>query len=284
MASSFSHKSILAFFALFALVSRSTADCPVENPKPAPGKVSGIAAYTYVASARNGPARWGDLDCVNGGFGKFSGCSYCKKSSCSGKKQSPINIETSECLVKPSCYAPVVNLHHNSPMVYKVAAKNFQIDCKDEDSCGSTQYKGKSYYFKQIHIHSQSEHSLDGKLYPLEIHFVHVSRKGKILVVSELFDIGEFNKELDVVFKIAARKGEGKVNLNKLVANARENLTVYKGSLTTPPCAEGVTFSVSRNVGSLSEEQLEEFLTLIGGKLNNRPVQPRNGRVITLYA
>ncbi len=160
---------------------------------------------------------------------------------------------------------------------------NFKLSCDNAGSCGSTTFQGTTYKFDHIHLHARSEHTIATRYYPLELHFVHQSPCGALLVVSRLFRRGAANPSLQRVFDIARGKSSGMVNLRRLAAPAISKVAVYVGSLTTPPCTEGVTFSVSPVIATASSEQIAQFRELIGGGKNNRPIQPLNSRTVTLY-
>jgi len=124
--------------------------------------------------------------------------------------------------------------------------------------------------------------------YPFEAHFVHISKDGKIVVIGVMFKEGKENKVLSkICSKFPLKKGE-KAHIN-LSANDINNLLpknreYYKfmGSLTTPPCTEGVTWIVFKTPVEMSTKQVKAFFDLYGHP-NDRPIQPTNNREITYY-
>jgi carbonic anhydrase len=109
------------------------------------------------------------------------------------------------------------------------------------------------YELKQFHFHSPSEHEIDGKSFAMEMHFVHTSAEGAL---AQAIGIEETN----------------------LLPPTREYFA-YSGSLTTPPCSEGVAWIVLKDPIEASAEQIARFKERVG-PATNRPVQPRNARLI----
>jgi len=141
---------------------------------------------------------------------------------------------------------------------------------------------GKKYNLLQFHFHSPSEHTLSGKPYPLEMHLVHKGADG-LAVVGVFFKDGKENPFLkDIWANMPSEHNKPKatsVKINALKAlPAKKGYFHYSGSLTTPPCSEGVNWNVLSTPVEASGSQVKSFLDLI--KANARPVQPLNGRVI----
>ncbi len=108
---------------------------------------------------------------------------------------------------------------------------------------------------------------------------------GNLLVVALFFGRRrlESNSDFQDFLDIASTGRRNTINLRRLLGPAGLNLIVYSGSLTTPPCTEGVTFVISPRIARASRSQFLEFRRLIGGRRNNRPLQPLNGRDVTLF-
>ena len=140
----------------------------------------------------------------------------------------------------------------------------------------------RSFELKQFHFHSPSEHTVNGRHFPMEAHFVHQEESGSLLVVGVMFEEGEHNPVMDELpsFRKARGKGPRKepLDYNDLVVG-RDNYFLYNGSLTTPPCSEGVQWIVMKEPIIASPEQINHYHDLLGFD-NNRPVQPRNARVV----
>lgn len=144
---------------------------------------------------------------------------------------------------------------------------------------------GVVYDLKQIHFHSPSEHLVNGKQYPLEAHFVHANEDGELAVVGVFFSdkiSGEGNSALDDLFtgipQIGAERGIRALDIGDLAQTGA--FYSYMGSLTTPPCTEGVRWIVFKAPKSMSSEQLVRFNKFY--RANNRDVQPLNGRFAIL--
>jgi carbonic anhydrase len=145
---------------------------------------------------------------------------------------------------------------------------------------------GRDYGLLQFHFHSPSEHTLNGQSFPLEAHFVMGNEAGHLAVISYLFEAGEANEDYaPIVAGLPQNTGE-KRKLEDLDfdLNAIKPLSgdffAYSGSLTTPPCSEGVIWMVHAKPQELSAEQLSAFTRTLDN--NNRPVQPRHVRQLLL--
>jgi len=142
---------------------------------------------------------------------------------------------------------------------------------------------GRIFHLKQFHFHAPSENLLNGKSYPLEAHFVHADDDGNLAVVAVLFENGDENRALAMLWDQLPQAG----NIEVLAAQVKatdllpEDRDYYRfnGSLTTPPCSQGVIWLVMKQPLQVSSAQVEKFSSLMGGP-NNRPVQPLNARMI----
>ena len=149
---------------------------------------------------------------------------------------------------------------------------------------GSTiKVDGTPFELKQFHFHTPSENNIKGKSFPLEAHFVHASKDGSLAVVALMFNEGKENQELKQFWdKMPMKEGdktELKVkDIQNLLPKNRDYYR-FNGSLTTPPCTEGVRWIVLKEATTLSKAQTEKFAKVLGHS-NNRPIQPQNARVI----
>jgi len=144
----------------------------------------------------------------------------------------------------------------------------------------------------QFHFHAPSEHSVDGNLYDLEVHFVHYYADTDYslgAVIGVFFDRSAGDFDNDFLTAFWADGDEVDVNVASFLSNVDfSEYWNYPGSLTTPPCTEGIKWTVIKDVQPISEAQLKKFTELwadnadwASGKGNNRVVQPLNDR--TLY-
>ncbi|HEB86617.1 MAG TPA: carbonic anhydrase [Gammaproteobacteria bacterium] len=210
-----------------------------------------------------GPAHWGDMK---------PGYSTCK----TGKHQSPINISGAHATSLPAItfryQATLLNVVNNGHAIQVNYAPGSYITVA-----------GKRYKLLQIHFHSPSEHEIDGKAADMVAHLVHKAADGQLAVVAVLFNKGSRNPLIEKIWKhMPTHKGEYsktaiKINASDLLPTDRAYYH-YSGSLTTPPCSEGVNWLVLKNRVEVSSSQIDA-LTHIFPK-STRPVQPLNGRRI----
>jgi len=137
---------------------------------------------------------------------------------------------------------------------------------------------------KQFHFHSPSEHTIDGKSFAMEIHFVHADQDGNLTVVGILVDEGEEHPVLSKLWAFMPETpGETSqepigIEETDLLPPTREYYA-YSGSLTTPPCTEGVKWIILKTHVQASSEQIATFKSRVGPS-TNRPVKPINARLI----
>jgi carbonic anhydrase len=142
---------------------------------------------------------------------------------------------------------------------------------------------GENFQLIQFHFHSPSEHQISGEIFPLEGHFVHQNASGALAVISVLFRSGEWNTGLARIGSaapIAINQPEA-IDLDiadlELYGN-HHSYYRYNGSLTTPPCTEGVQWYVLKEPGHIAPEQAAQFVQLIGE--DARGPQPINARIV----
>ena len=135
----------------------------------------------------------------------------------------------------------------------------------------------------QFHAHSPLEHQVNGELFPLEEHFVHQNESGALAVVSVLYRAGEFNGHIARLGAAAPTEINQPVQLDVDITffelySDHDSYYRYNGSLTTPPCTEGVRWFVLKTKGHIAPEQAENFVDLIGE--DARGPQPLNARIV----
>lgn len=223
------------------------------------------SAHFCYAEAECAPPVWGDLS---------EDYHVCKD----GLKQSPINVYEQKEAALPALKAAYLN----TPLTIKNNGHTIQVTYQS----GSYLTVGsKKYQLLQFHFHTPSEHLKNGRSYPMEVHFVHADEYGVLGVVGVfLKETDNDNSYLKPIFdNMPATTGEvtiaGKsVNALTLWPKEREYFS-YSGSLTTPPCSEGVNWMVMDDAIGVSKKQIEQFRAIF--ELNARPEQPLNGRTIT---
>ena len=138
------------------------------------------------------------------------------------------------------------------------------------------------YDLLQFHFHRPSEEQIDGKNSAMVAHFVHKSAAGKLAVIGVLLNEGKDNAAIKTLWaNLPPTEGEehvpAKVKFNpSTMMPSSMSFYAYEGSLTTPPCTEGVNFYILKNPVDISKKQVSDFPF----KRNARPVQPLNGRKI----
>ena len=138
------------------------------------------------------------------------------------------------------------------------------------------------YHLLQFHFHAPSEHTVAGDLSDMEMHLVHQSEDGTLAVIGALIKSGSMNAAFNPFWDhLPSVPGESK-QIKDVILNAydllpsRKHTYRYTGSLTTPPCSEGVKWFVLTTPIEMSHSQIAAFKSIMFG--NNRPVQPLNGR------
>jgi len=199
--------------------------------------------------------------------------------ACNGKKQSPVDLSSAlsaEANVKLDrtyhCVSDieVINNGHSVQINYKGGVVNV------------LKVNGKEYELKQFHFHCPSEHTLDGEHFDGEAHFVHVAEDGDISVIGVFLKEGAKSDFMEKIIKsIPEKPGESHIITDEICAgkvfSPDDEYYVYEGSLTTPPCTEGVNWFVRKKPVEVSKEQIEAIKKVMPPH-NARPVQPLNGR------
>jgi carbonic anhydrase len=210
------------------------------------------------------PANWSKLDPANA-------------TCATGKRQSPIDIKGARMAAVPELKFD----YKSVPLNIIDNGHTIQVNYVP----GSTVSVGdKTYTLKQFHFHHPSEEHVNGNAYDLVAHLVHADAAGQLLVVAILFKRGQANPTIDQIWKNIPSEKEKAIDVPGSILNVRNLLPsslgyyTFAGSLTTPPCSEGVTWYVLKTPVSLSPDQLASFARLYPD--NARPIQPANGREI----
>jgi len=212
----------------------------------------------------SGPANWGDL------HESFAACK-------NGKMQSPIDLASANTRTKVSVkvsYKPTpLTVLNNGHTV------QFNVNNGSSISLG-----GKTFKLLQFHFHTPSEHVMHGKPLPLEAHFVHKSADGALAVIGVVFAEWSNNQILKPLMKHIPMEKTKPVHQADVMIDlaamlpANRQLFRYMGSLTTPPCSEGVNWMVMKTPVFASKEQIAALNKAMGD--NARPKQPANNRLI----
>ncbi|MBF0108862.1 MAG: carbonic anhydrase family protein [Magnetococcales bacterium] len=241
------------------------------------GGHGGGAHWGY--SGAEGPEHWGTMG--------FPLCS-------SGKNQSPIDIGAAAS----GDLDEIVFRYTPSPIQVKNNGHTVQFDLKG----GSfITVGGKRFDLVQFHFHSPSENTVQGKVFPMEVHLVHKSEAGELAVVGILMNAPEGGQGTEqgkgavahggggawdlVMGALPAASGLGltsetTIDVLQLLPHDRKSYYHWMGSLTTPPCTEGVRWFLMKEPVTISASQLSRFRTIFSN--NARPVQPLNSRNLFL--
>jgi len=230
---------------------------------PGHANVHGHAGHAWSYEGAGGPATWGTLK------PEFALCAR-------GERQSPIDIrgglpvdlEPVRFDYRPSAFAVVDNGH------------TVQVNVPPGNAI---EVGGRRYDLVQFHFHRPSEERIDGRQFEMSLHLVHKDGTGRLAVVAVLFGRGPAHPAVQTVWnnlplerheEVAAR---AQIDPVHLLPEDRRYFT-YMGSLTTPPCSEGVQWVVMRTPVTLTPEQIELFARIY--PMNARPLQSAAGRRI----
>jgi carbonic anhydrase len=244
------------------------------RPSVAPAPADPVWHY----EGAEGPANWGRLS------PKFASCGE-------GRSQSPVDIANTVVGTEP------LELKTNlMPGALKIAHHEHVADGINNGHTIQINYEGgdtltignDSYELVQYHFHNQSEHTVKGKHFPMEMHLVHRAESGKLAVIGVFIEEGVHNAAFDPIWNnLPKQKGvethypSVNVDVDRLLPTSRASYR-YDGSLTTPPCSEGVRWIVMTTPIQLSAAQIGAFTAIIHD--NNRPTQPLNGRPVLTEA
>ena len=222
-------------------------------------------------SGDTGPENWGSLS------DKYSECSE-------GREQSPIDIATASAVSGNERETPPLSFHYGDDEIHSVHTGKF-VKLKYEAEESHIYLGNRSYDLIEIHPHTPSEHTLDGESFPMEMHLVHRGVQRELAVVGILFRLGEANPAIrHFIDSVPIHPGEDyfpseHFDAMELLPSVNSYYG-YKGSLTTPPCSEGVKWLVMSEIQEVSQEQVDRISELTGNIENNRPVQPLGDRTV----
>jgi carbonic anhydrase len=207
-----------------------------------------------------GPGAWGHLSA------QYQPCA-------AGRHQSPVNVDTEHAAI---ARLPTLSVHYAKPSSAEVNnGHTVQVLVQPGDFIrfGHTRFE-----LEQFHLHHPSEHILNGLHFPLEIHFVHRSKSAGLLVMAVFVQEGAEHSGLHALFDHLPGDHETvkvTADLRTLLPND-DQFVEYRGSLTTPPCSEGVTWLIRTTPIFASMDQIDRFASLFPH--NNRPLMPLNER------
>lgn len=208
-------------------------------------------------------AHWADID------PDFKGCK-------TGHQQSPIDIRHAKQAELP----PLQWDYQASPATVINNGHTLQVNLSQ---AGALLLDGQRFELQQFHFHTPSEERVNGRKHPLEAHLVHRNAEGELAVLAVFIDAGAANAGLQAVFdNLPGKVGESvtlstPVQVSDWLPESRRYYR-YRGSLTTPPCSEGVRWQVLQQPITASIQQIRAFQHLY--PFNARPIQPLHGRTV----
>lgn len=240
---------------------------PARRARPAPAvpiaKKAKAPHGHWDYEGENGPQNWSQLK------PEFSTCG-------SGKRQSPIDIRDGI-----SVQLDPVSFDYK-PTAFKVIDNGHTVQVNVAPG-NSIEVMNRRYELQQFHFHRPSEERINGRQFDMVAHLVHKDLEGRLAVVAVLLDRGSVQPVVQTVWNnLPLEKGEelaakAEIDLNQLLPAERGYFT-YMGSLTTPPCSEGVLWMVMQKPVSISSEQIGIFSRMY--PMNARPIQATSGRMI----
>lgn len=218
----------------------------------------------------NGPQTW---------HGKYE--------AAQGKRQSPIDLVLNqgggkEDEIRKDDFNQVKVSYNTTKCT--VVNNGHTVQWNPEDG-GFVNLEGRIFELLQFHFHIPSEHTFNDEPKALEIHFVHQEKSsGTLLVLGHLFDYGEYNEFVHNICNCSPPSSGEEFDLPEIDLSTIPNLDGsyihYQGSLTTPPCSEGVMWYVNKSLGNVSHAQISWFRSSIPFD-NARPVQKKHDREMT---
>lgn len=258
-------RSLLGLALLAPLVLGGCGGNQAEQQNTIDQASGGTETAEWSYEGAGAPENWGRLNA------DYAACA-------TGTAQSPINLTqaTRTDLPDPqfdyrATPARIENLGHTLQVNYAPGSSMTVGDAR--------------YELAQFHFHTPSEHRLDGKEFPAELHMVHRGPNGQLAVVGVTIEAGRENPALaPLLAQLPIRKGEtrqasAQFSAEQLLPRERQHF-LYPGSLTTPPCTEGVTWMVMDEPIQMSAEQIAALRSTIN--VSNRPVQPLGSRQLRL--
>ncbi|XP_057999254.1 alpha carbonic anhydrase 4-like [Hevea brasiliensis] len=207
--------------------------------------------FSYIEATGRGPSKWGELD------PKWRACG-------DGRLQSPIDIVDVNVHVFPK----LGELQRDyKPANATIMSRGRDIIVQWKGYAGNININGTIYSLQHCHWHTPSEHTFNGTRYDLELHIVHANLLGQITVVGILYQYGKpdsFLSKLLLFIKSVTKqeKDLGIINPREIVFGSRKYYR-YNGSLSVPPCTEGVLWTVIKKVRTVSVKQLQALKDVV---------------------
>ncbi|XP_023544237.1 alpha carbonic anhydrase 7-like [Cucurbita pepo subsp. pepo] len=264
--------TLIVFFSLllFSLHLSSISAQEVEDERE----------FDYREGSEKGPRHWGKIK------KEWEACN-------NGVLQSPIDLSSQRVKIVPK-FGDVKRSY--KPCNATVKNRGHDISIYWVGKAGSIKVNGVVYDLQQAHWHSPSEHSINGRRYDMELHMVHQSSdpngKNKIAVVGQLYTIGkpdpflaQFSKQISYMIDREHEMGIGEIDPADIKFGGKKYYK-YLGSLTVPPCSEGVIWVINKKIRTVSKEQVRLLREAVHdyAERNARPLQPLNNREVQVLS
>lgn len=250
-------------FQLLLIASTASATClhglsKFKRQEPAEG---GVEVNTFGYTGLIGPLNWASLAPENGA------CN-------TGKNQSPINIDATVSLATEN---PILDIPEQ-PVEFENLGTTIEVIVN-----GTTTFAGSDFRLRQFHMHTPSEHRINDEYYPLEVHMVHegVADPNSLVVISILFQLttetsnpllSGLRSSLAAIATPGTKTEVESLDFASVIEHVQTtSLFQYTGSLTTPPCAEGVTFLIAQEPLAIDVNTFNEIKSVV--KFNSRYTQ-----------
>ncbi|CAF2039905.1 alpha carbonic anhydrase 2-like [Brassica rapa] len=247
---------------IVTMISCSNAQREVEDE----------SEFSYMRNQENGPEKWGKLK---------PEWKMCGK----GEMQSPIDLMHKRVRI----VSHLGRLTRNyKPSNATLRNRGHDMMVRFEEGSSSIKINNVEYQLHQLHWHSPSEHTINGRRFALELHMVHESLNGSLAVVTVLYKIGRPDSFLNLLEnKLSAmtdpneEKNIGMIDPRGIKFGSRKYYR-YIGSLTIPPCTQNVIWTVVKEVKTVARNQVKLLRVAVHdhSNTNARPVQPTNMRVV----
>lgn len=249
-------KNVMLLFAI-AIVTTLLISAPV---------LAAIGTPYWSYGGTENPTQWGKIS------NDFALCEL-------GRDQSPINIKNA---IEDSP-AKIDFDYKPSPLVVVNNGHTIQVNYAQGSS---VTINGEKYALLQFHFHTPSEHNINDKASAMELHLVHRNGSGQLAVVGVMLNQGKSNSLIAEIWKQIPAVGDTNPVSDRMINAAnllpsKKSYFSYTGSLTTPPCSEGVSWNLLVDPITVSEEQVETFTKIY--QVDARPLQPMNGRTVQLH-
>ncbi len=209
-----------------------------------------------------GPQHWGMLS------KKYMTCE-------TGNRQSPINIT----MTHHGDHQQKLIFHYQTSLLHEMN-NGHTIQVSHVSGC-RVDLNDHKYKLRQFHFHSPSEHHIEDKAFPMEMHLVHQDDSGHALVIAVMMETDAPQLVLSKLWKWLPEQTKKEVSiplelsLTDILPTNTDHYA-YLGSLTTPPCTEGVQWIVLKEPMHITQQDVDQFVHIIGH--NARPIQPLRNR------